>query len=533
VYYAYEAQGDSAWKGVIVGKTKGAYKMELKVFRDTLSAAGGSCTVKAELPIETELLISDYLPQVFKVVKCFAYPVVLQKQLQPGKLTLEGYLRCTVFYQGESGAGLCQADQKLSFTKTLELPPFEFSSWMAAVGGETEYLNCRAVNPRRMEVRGAFSLCVSVHTQLKTDLITAVADGGIEQQSRTITGARSTAVLDKLITADAEVTFHAPPAAVLDISGSAVLRELKILNGKAVAKGEIQAVCLWRADGQGELQHLTATVPFNQIVDAEGLAEDGQCLCVVEPVGFALAQGEQDTQARLTATALLHLRSWRKYELAYVADVFSTRYETRNTLQSVAAEQLACMLDERVSLTASGPLPDEHTHILTCFAGFDAAQVQNRNELPVLAAHGRITALGQNSLGEIESYEKAVELVLPLKIGAEIDCETLTPECWISVEEISVDCAGGSLNAALRVHVEGAVLQCEPFACVQNIELGEELAANDPAISLRIYYAQAGEELFAIAKHFHASPGDMLRANGLEETEETLPSARRLLIPGA
>jgi hypothetical protein len=77
------------------------------------------------------------------------------------------------------------------------------------------------------------------------------------------------------------------------------------------------------------------------------------------------------------------------------------------------------------------------------------------------------------------------------------------------------------------------VLQREPFACVQNIELGEELAANDPAISLRIYYAQAGEELFAIAKHFHASPGDMLRANGLEETEETLPSARRLLIPGA
>jgi hypothetical protein len=140
--------------------------------------------------------------------------------------------------------------------------------------------------------------------------------------------------------------------------------------------------------------------------------------------------------------------------------------------------------------------------------------------------------LGQNSLGEIESYEKAVELVLPLKIGAEIDCETLTPECWISMEEISVDCAGGSLNAALRVHVEGAVLQREPFACVQNIELGEELVAKDPAISLHIYYAQAGEELFAIAKHFHASPGNMLRANGLEETE-ALPSARRLLIPGA
>ena len=111
--------------------------MELKIFRDTLPQAGTSCTVKAELPLETEILISDYLPPVFKLVKCFAKPVVLQKQLQPGRLTLEGYLRCTVFYQGEDGAGLCQTEQKLPFTKTLELPSFGATAWTACVEGQT------------------------------------------------------------------------------------------------------------------------------------------------------------------------------------------------------------------------------------------------------------------------------------------------------------------------------------------------------------------------------------------------------------
>ena len=67
--------------------------MELQVFRDVLPAAGA----KAELPLETELLISDYLPPVQRIVKCFVKPVVLQKQLAPGRLTLEGYLRCTVY----------------------------------------------------------------------------------------------------------------------------------------------------------------------------------------------------------------------------------------------------------------------------------------------------------------------------------------------------------------------------------------------------------------------------------------------------
>ena len=31
--------------------------MELKVFRDVLPAAGADCTAKAELPLETELLM--------------------------------------------------------------------------------------------------------------------------------------------------------------------------------------------------------------------------------------------------------------------------------------------------------------------------------------------------------------------------------------------------------------------------------------------------------------------------------------------
>ena len=102
--------------------------MELKIFRDAMPQAGTVCTVKAELPLETEILISDYLPPVFKLVKCFAKPVILQKQLQPGRLTLEGYLRCTVYYQGEEGTGLCQTEQKLPFTKQLELPEFDFTA---------------------------------------------------------------------------------------------------------------------------------------------------------------------------------------------------------------------------------------------------------------------------------------------------------------------------------------------------------------------------------------------------------------------
>lgn len=506
--------------------------MDLKIFRDSLPAAGGSCTVKAELPLETEILISDYLPPVFKLVKCFARPVVLQKQLQPGKLTLEGYLRCIVYYQGEEGAGLCQTEQKLPFTKALELPSFNFAAWTAVVEGATEYLNCRVVNPRRVEVRGAFGLTASVRAQLKAEVITALADSGIEQRMSTLSGVRSVAALDKLLTADGELRFAQAPAAILDISGTAQVRELKLLAGKAVVKGEMHIQCAWRAEGEDALQNQNVTLAFNQVLDVEGISEGCKCLCVVEPVGFTVAQGEGDASSQLTATAMLHLRAWRPFQLQIVADAYSTRFETNLVPQTLPVEGLAALLDETVTVTGSGPLPDAGARLLACFASFGPAQIAPRGDGWALTARVLVTAFGENSLAEMESYEKALELSLPLDITVPEGAE-LYPECWLSAENLQCTCAGGTLEVSVTVHAEGAVLCRSVHNGVGSIELGEPLAPADPEISLRIYYAQAGEELFAIARRFHVSLGQMLAANQLDASMEILSEPHRLLVPGA
>ena len=403
--------------------------MELKVFRDVLPAAGADCTAKAELPLETELLISDYLPPVQRIVKCFAKPVVLQKQLAPGRLTLEGYLRCTVYYQGEEGAGLCQTEQKLPFTKALELPSFAATAWTACVEGQTEYLNCRAVNPRRIEVRGAYGLVVSVHAQLSTEVITALSEGGIEQKPVTLAGVRRAATLEKLVTIEGALTFPKPPAAILDITGTAEVRELKRMQGKAVAKGVLHVLCGWRAEGDAALRSQTADLPFNQILDADGLSEDCRCLCVLEPVGFAAAEGEttEDGAASttLTATAMLRLSGWRPYQLQCVADAFSTRFETTLTPQTLATESLLCALDETTVLRGSGPLPDAGAHILACFASFGPVSLTRQEGRAVLTARAVVSAFAENTLGEMECYEKALDYALPLPADLPERCRRL------------------------------------------------------------------------------------------------------------
>ena len=504
--------------------------MELKIFRDTLPQAGADCTMKAELPLETEILISDYLPPVFKLIKCFAKPVVLQKRLQPGRLTLEGYLRCVVFYQGEDGTGLCQTEQKLPFTKQLETPEADSTSWAAMVEGQTEYLNCRAVTPRRIEVRGAFGLVVALHTQNNSEVITALADGNIEQRLHTVSGVRSVAVLEKLVTAEGELVFAKPPAAVLDITGTAAVREVKLLTGKAVVKGEIRASCAWRAEGETPLQSQAAALPFQQVVDLDGIAEDCKCLCVLEPVGFSVSEGEQDAGSQLTANVMMHLHAWRPFQLQTAADAFSTRYETNLTPQELAVDDLACLLNETSSASAAGPLPDAGAQLRACFVSYGPVQIDWRDGRPELTVRAVATAFAENSLAELESYEKPLELRFPLP--AEVPPGTeLFPECWLSTENVQCSCAGGTLDVTVTARAEGAVLCRKAFTAIGEVSLGEALTAADPEIALRIYYAQEGEKPFDIARRFHVSPAQMLAANGLDADTQTLPQAQHFLVP--
>ena len=211
-------------------------------------------------------------------------------------------------------------------------------------------------------------------------------------------------------------------------------------------------------------------------------------------------------------------------------DAFSTRFETELTPQPLVTEQLLCTLNDTATATGSGPLPDAGAQLRACFVHYGPQQAVQKGEGWVLAAKAVVTALAENTLGELESYEKTLEVAVPLPITPP-EGTVLVPECWLSTENMQCTCAGGTLEATITVRAEGAILGCTTSPVIGSITLGDPLPNTDPEIALRIYYAQAGEEVFAVARRFHVAPAQILAANQLEEELACLPQAQRLLIP--
>ena len=294
------------------------------------------------------------------------------------------------------------------------------------------------------------------------------------------------------------------------------------MQGQGRGEGVLHVLCGWRAEGDAALRSQTADLPFNQILDADGLSEDCRCLCVLEPVGFAAAEGETTedggASTTLTATAMLRLSGWRPYQLQCVADAFSTRFETTLTPQTLATESLLCALDETTVLRGSGPLPDAGAHILACFASFGPVSLTRQEGRAVLTARAVVSAFAENTLGEMECYEKALDYALPLSADLPEDADAY-PECWLSVQDLQCASAGGALDVPHRPgRGRGA-------GAADGLSWGRWSWATPrprrPGGVAPHLLRPAGEELFAIARRYHVSPGQMLAAT----TSPTPPPA--------
>ena len=104
----------------------------------------------------------------------------------------------------------------------------------------------------------------------------------------------------------------------------------------------------------------------------------------------------------------------------------------------------------------------------------------------------------------------------------------------VSVLRVSSSRSGDRMRVEVEVSVHGQLLYVQSREVVQTVELGEEYPDKAEGPALYLYYAQAGERIFDIAKRYHARARDLAAANDLTEAgQETTTQAACLLIPAA
>lgn len=516
--------------------------MELKVLHSTMTTYGGRWETRLELPVETELLIPDYLPAVFKIVKCLIRPVVLHNDLAGCRWHGEGYLRCTVYYQSdEGGAKLWRTEQKYPFEKTVELPEGRYLPGPAQLWGEVEYCNCRAVSEHRVDLRGAYTLSLAVFSIEERQLPSSMEDCGIEQRVTPQTGVVRAAAAEKIFTAETTLPLPGEGEAILDIDGCFVPQSVTVQAGQISCQGLLRMEAVWRPHGEEELMTRQKEWTVQQSMELEGAAEGDEGVCWGEVLSVALTAPEKEgREPALTIQWKLHAECWRPVKESLVVDAYSTLCET--TISTAACKFLrrCAALEKTVTAVAEDDLPEAELSVRGCFVTPGVIQMEavEDAEAPAVRLTGQGTAhvFCTDARGEMVCYDRDFTWQLPETYpGAPGD---YLLQGGAAAARVVSSRTGTRLRVEVDLNLHGILMAVQTLQAVESVELGEEFADKADGPALYLYYAEKGERIFDIAKRYHAKSRDIVAANKLETGPEGEPPQATgettcLLVPAA
>lgn len=488
----------------------------------------------AEQPIDADITLPDYCPDIQRVLKCLITPRVSGVQVAGDRATADGTAVVRVVYVGESGRISC-FEQNYPFSKYAELKNTS-ENCCVNVRARTDYANCRAVSPRRIDVHGMISVSFKVSSKRNDEIITAAQGSGIQMQRHTVSAVSAVGAVERAFPMSEviELGEDKPSVTCIIRSGAVALADdIKVISNKLLVKGElIVNVVYCSDDADGGLATVEHSMPISQIVELEGVDEN--CICNVKLVVTSLdvipkadSSGENrllDISARVCACA----SACSEIEMPVIVDTYSTSCDLKTEQRSVDfCRHIDTFKD--TFLCKGTPELSGVERILNMWCSDIVHSCSKRDSDMVVSGTVMAHFIYMDKDGQPGYAERQIDFEHKRALKEDVErlkCESDAQICACAVSGVS----DGKADVKIEMKVCADVYACETRKIITSIEPVECADKQKKASTLTIYFADSGERLWDIARHYNTTVEAVQQENSI--TGETVNEKRMLLIPG-
>ena len=500
----------------------------------TKQAVSLSCYImdsREECAVSGEFILPDYCRDIAEVLKCTMSPHIQNRQWSGDQLLVDAVANVRVLYLDEDRCVPCAVEFALPVSCALSGIG---SGQMAPICLELtpKYVNCRALGPRKLEVRGAVIVAAQAEDCTERDMVVPKSEKGFYARCQSVRVAYPVGSTEKILTLHESLDFPEtlPPADML-LGGecSAVVKECKLLTGKSIVKGNVYVHQLYAVDTDtGECRCLDYTLPFSQILDMDGI-EDGmpykvnvQVLsdterCIAGPNG-------ENTVLDITVKLLVYLQVFRCDEATIMLDAYHTAYPiTTVTSDMCLNNYLSCRTENAVLPMKIPLLTGRLSQVIDVWIELQDCDTVCRQDVAAVKGRWIVCVLAKDLSGQIVYFEHPEEYCL------ELACKGNRAEATIYVTGIRYRVVEDQMELQVDVCVHLAERCVEELRAVQELNAHEDTPYTREKIGLLVYYAQAGESVWDIGSRCHTSPECICEENNLNDTVIQRPSM--LLVP--
>lgn len=490
-----------------------------------------------EQAVDSDLTLPDYCPDIQRILKCCITPQITGVQPSGGRITVDGSVVIRLIYVCEQGKLHCH-EQTHPFSRFVEVTDLP-QDVCARVHAKTEYVNCRAVSQRRVDIHASVTLLVRATAPSSGELIDQAEGSGVQLRRCSVPVStvkccvqRSFTVSEVLELGDTQPQI----AQIISTTSCIRVREIKVIPNKILLKGELEIRTLYCSDESGgTAEKMTSSIPISQILEAEGI--DEQCSSDVRLETTCLEvtpRGDAEGNMRLldvTARICANICAYVDSEAPMVTDAYSTAYELNAEHRIVRLMRLTDIFADtslckgRLELSATGI-----TSVVDLWCSGITASAAPRDGQLAVTGTATVCILLVDSGGELQYVERQMDYKYLRRLGeadGNIQCD---PSVTVSALDYVMG-SEGRLDVRLELSITASVFEVIEKKVITDLTLLEEHSKEQKAAALTIYYCDAGENVWDIAVRYNTTVQAIMSENQL--TEEMVPEKCMLLIPSA
>lgn len=509
--------------------------MSFKWQREIITAGEEILAKNCEQSVELDYILPDYYPDIFRLVKGTLNPCVVSQNISGDKIIFELSVEITVWYCGENTKALQTITQKLNYSKTVDVGE-NCENAIVKIKPRCDYINCRAVNQRRLDIRGAANCTLCITTKREQNVIGDAYGAGIQLLKSAYSSASENGFAAKSFIVEDEFDLGVSKPPVLSIVRSdAVVTSVdkKQVSGRLVAKGDICVNLLYLADdGANSIESMQFTIPFSQIIDMND-SDGGECMIDAQCSSCDITvnandDGEQKNikcSAMLNITAILH----QSREVEIVTDAYSTEFACNTAQRQICIDAMPVRINEIHTEKENLSFDDEETENV-CGVWASAETVSTRIEQGTLVISGKIKWCVLAKAHESYTlFEK--ETVFEHICNDFGDYENLRADISAYVTACSYTLSNShGVTLKCDVRLCGCVVPTICRTALTDIVIDENTKENcGDDCALKLYFADEGEKLWDIAKKYKTSAKAVIEENDIDNACEKCSGM--LMIP--
>ncbi len=507
--------------------------MDFSLSKESIRNIVNVCDTTVSQSIDSDITLPEYTDNIDCVLSCSLTPQIDSAVFSDGRVTVEGRAVIRLLYSSEKGTLNC-FESEVPFSRFSEMQNVRDTDCIS-VRAETQYVNCRLVNPRRFDAHGSITICLEA-SALRTEQTVSDASGaGIQVRGKKLTVSNALAVKEKQFSLSEVLEISdslAPMAQIVNITASPRADETKLISGKALVKGDMDLEVFYIPDSESSaIEKASFSLPISQIIELDNAEEGDFCVTKINVCATNCAlRADSGGNIRLIDASVIaraKVSVFRTEEIQIVCDAFSTGYETENEIKRLEIKSLkeqfcdVCLC--RSPFSSSGK---EIRNVLSLVTGDISSSCSVRDGKLFITGSVRTGLTVEYSNGEKGYIEKPLEF----EYSRNIECGEIICEKSVRVNASSFLLTSQS-NVDVRVETEitGWIFESRCISAVTDIRIKEDCPKAPCPVALTLYYPDTNEAVWDIAKRYNTTERLIREENNL--SDETVCPGAALILP--